>query len=197
MGSYGRNFGFRIVPESENRPGRFSVPTTGTKIPIGAPIVTNGPAGTDTAGRQIVALAAAGTLARKGQTGILVYEYGPDAYAGFDPQLTTYSDMGDAPLGAAVQMVSGPNVKIVLKNTPEETFLVTRTYAARKMVEELTADKGTTPSTVVVGDYLIPGTGNTTTGFWKVGGGGATPNGWLVVTKVDDARGELEAHFTF
>ncbi len=197
MGSYGRNFEFRIVPESENRPGRFSVPATGSQLPIGIPIVTNGPAGVDSGGRQYVAKAGAGALARKGQTGILLYEYAPDAYAGFDPLLTTYSDMGTVPLGAGVQMISGPNVKVVLRNTVAETFLTARTYAARKMVEELTADKGTTPSTVVVGDYLIPGTGDDTTGYWKVGGGGATPNGWLLVTKVDDARGELEAHFTF
>lgn len=197
MGSYGRNFGFRIIPESENRPGRYAVAKTGNKIPIGAPIAVTAGATPDTGGRQIVGLAAEGSVKRKGETGILVYEYGPAAFAGDDPFLTTYADKDVAPLGAAVQLVSGPNVKVVLRNTVANTFLESRDYTARKMVAGLTADQGTTASTLVVGDYLVPGVGTDSGGYWKLGGGGATPNGWLVITKIDDARGELEAHLTF
>lgn len=195
MGSYGRNFEFRIVPQSENRPGRFATPATGTKIPIGAPIVTNAAGGVDSGGKQRVQLAAAGAAPDKGAAGIAVFEYGPAAYAGNDIALTTYSDMDTVPLDAGVQMVSGPNVKVVLRNTVEQTFLTQRNYTARRMVAGLTADQGVTPSTVAVGDTLVPGPGTDAGGYWAVTGAGEA--GWLRVTKVDDARGELEAHFTF
>lgn len=195
MGSYGRNFEFRIVPQSENRPGRFATPATGTKIPIGAPIVTDAGAGVDSGGKQRVALAGAGVAPEKGAAGIAVFEYAPAAFAGNDPFLTTYSDMDTVPLDSGVQMVSGPNVKVVLRNTVAQTFLTQRNYTARLMVAGLTADQGVTPSTVAVGDTLSPGAGTDTAGYWAVTGAGQT--GWLRVTKVDDARGELEAHFTF
>ena len=149
MGTYGRNFGFRIVPESRNRKGRFAAPATGSRLPIGVPVVADTAAGTTsltaypTQNVQTVKLATGAQAPVEGQSGILVYEYGPAAFAGFDPALTLYSDLDTVPLGANVQLVNGPNVKVLLKNTrrrpscmsvttPPETWLpVYRRHAVR------------------------------------------------------------------
>jgi hypothetical protein len=86
-------------------------------------------------------------------------------------------------------MVSGSEVKVVLRNTADRTFLNTRSYAGRVMVAGL----GATP-TLAVGDYLTPGTGDDDAGYWAEG---TAANGWLVITNVDAARGEVEARLTF
>jgi len=191
MGTYGRNFEFRIPPEAENRPGRYAVPATGAVIPIGAPIVAT-PAGVPVApyDLQPVTLAAPAAARVPGACGILVYEYGPAAFAGNDPYLTTYSDLGFAPLGAAVQMVSGPEVKVVFKNTVDNQFLSSRSYLGRMMV----AGFGATP-TVAVGDLLAPGTGTDAAGYWAETSDAAVA--WLRVVHIDTARAEVEARFIF
>lgn len=190
MGTYGRNFAFRISPESENRPGRFSVPVTGNVIPLGAPIVTDTTAGLDSMGNQIVKLAPNGTAPIGGFAGIAVYEFAPAAFAGFDPLLTTFSDLGTVPLGKAVQLVSGPYVKVVFSNTVAEMFLAARQYPGRTMVNGL----GATP-TVSVGSYLVPGTGDDVNGYW-VSTASAT-NAWMVITLVDTVRAQVEARMLF
>jgi len=197
MSSYGRNFGFRITPRSENRKGRFAAPATGNRLPIGVPVVADTSAGNTTLTAypvqnvETVKLATGAQAPVVGQCGILVYEYGPAAFAGFDPTLTLYSDLDTVPLGANVQMVNGPNVKVVLKNTLAQTFLHVRNYAARTMVAGLTA---VTP-TVSVGTYLTPGTGDDVNGYWTVTA--TQSQAWLVVTSVDTNRLELEAHLAF
>jgi hypothetical protein len=172
MGTYGRNFEFRIPPEAQNRKGRFVVPATGTPIPIGAPVVVT---------------PAAAPNAHKG---IVVYEWGPAAFAGSDPFLTTYSDRDYVPLGGAVQLVSGPEVKVVFTNTAAQVFLNTRSYPGRIMV----AGMGATP-TLAVGDFLTPGTGNDTAGYWAETA--IEADAWLVVDHVDVGRQEVEATFLF
>jgi hypothetical protein len=192
MGSYGRNFEFRIVPETENRLARYATPATGTWV-IGSAVAADNTAGFDALGRQIVKQAAASTPPVKGQHGLLLYEYaeGQAVYAGQDPYLTTYSDFSTAPVSKGIQVVSGPNVKVVFRNTDAQTFLVTRTYAARTMV----AGAGATP-TVAPGDFLEPVTNpSDTAGYWQETSTAA--NAWLVVTKVDTSRGEVEAMFNF
>src|SRR5262252_8281196 len=163
MTTYGRNFGFRIAPESELRHGRFSTPATGNPIPLGAPVIADLAAGADSFGNQIVKLAPSGTLSTaQGMLGVLVYEYAPAAFAGLDPMLATYSDPGTAPLGKAVQLViGGGQTKIWLANTVTSSFLSSRTYAGRTMVNGL----GASP-TVIVGNYLVPGTGDDVNGYW-------------------------------
>ena len=126
-----------------------------------------------------------------GKGGILVYEYGPAAYAGDDPFLTTYSDKDTAPAGAAVQVVNGTDVKVVLRNTDDETFLHVRDYEGRTFV----AGIGIATPTLAVGDMLTPGTGDDTDGYWAETGTAA--NAWLVITKVDNDRGEVEARLNF
>lgn len=189
MGTYGRNFEFRVPPQSGQRAGRYSVPTTGAVIPIGAPVVVTAAAAADGLGMAPVTLATGATNPVSGIHGIAVYEWGPAAFAGDDPDLTTYSDKGYVPLGAAVQVVSGADVKVVLSNTVASTFLINRSYAGRVMVAGL----GATP-TLAVGDFLTPGTGDDTSGYWAEGN---ATNGWLVIVGVDAARSEVEARFTF
>lgn len=194
MGSYGRNFEFRIVPTAHNRLARFATQTSGdyaTVIPQGAPV--QGTGSFDDLGREKVELADAATPPVKGRCGIGLYEHGDGAtWAGDDPFLTTYSDKGTLPAAKAVQVVSGPNVKVVFKNTEDETFLQTREYEARTMVAGMS---GATP-TVAVGEYLEPHSSpSDSNGYWQETA--TADNAWLVITKVDSDRGEVEAQFLF
>lgn len=190
MGTYGRNFEFRAPPRGGQRGGRYSVPTTGSEIPIGAPLVVTGGGSATSLGLTVCTLATGGSVPKSGVSGIAVYEWAPAWQAGSDPYLTTYSDKDTIPLGAAVQLVSGPDVKVVFTNTVASTFLTNRAYAGRVMV----AGFGATP-TVAVGDFLTPGTGNDSAGYWAETGTAA--NAWLVVTHISTSRGEIEARFTF
>jgi len=141
-----------------------------------------------------VVLASAGTPPVKGRHGIGIYEHGDgDTWAGFDRQLTTYSDLGTLPPAKAVQLVSGPNVKVVFRNTDDETYLNVREYEGRTMVAEIG-----TPATpnVTAGDYLEPHSSpSDTNGYWQ--STATRANAWLVVTRVDVDRGEVEAQFLF
>lgn len=208
MGTYGRNLEFRVPPQSEYRMGRFATnPTplsgsgsagTGASgtglIPIGAPVIADTTAGADSMGRQTVKLATSadsgGDVPAPGLAGIAVYEYGPAAFAGSDPLLTTYSDLGVVPAGRGVQVVHGTHVKVVFYNTIAEVFLGQRTYPQRTMVNGL----GATP-TVTVGDFLIPGLGDDTDGYWV---STATAAGaWFVITLIDTVRVACEARMLF
>lgn len=190
--NYGRNFGFLASPKGAQRDGRFKVPTTGTAIPLGAPVKADLGEAPDALGLQPVELATGAQAPIKGLSGILVFEYkGMEGFAGDDPYLTTVSDKDTAPLGAAVQVVSGDAVKVWLKNTNDVVFLENRTYAGRTMVSE---GAGATPN-VDVGSFLTPGAGTDADGYWAVTTNAA--QAWLVVTAVDDARGEIQARFLF
>lgn len=190
MGTYGRNFEFRIPPRAERRHGRYSVPTTGTKIPMGAPVRATDDADPTALDLQPVTLLTSATPPVPGMCGLVLFEHAPAAFAGVDPFLTTYSDLGDVPLGSAVQVIHGSEIKVVFKNTVENDFLDARTYAARTMV----AGMGATP-TIAVGDLLTPGPGNDTDGYWQRTAVAA--NGWLRVVHLDLVRLEVEAEFVF
>lgn len=191
MSTYGRNFHFRVPPHGAQRSGRFYLDNGGSDLVIGAPVVVDTVGDENDLGLLPVDKAAADAdRPVPGMGGILVYEYGPAAFAGDDALLTTYSDKDTAPAGKAVQVVNGTDVKVVFVNTEDRTFLNTRDYKGRVMV----AGIGATP-TLAVGDYLTPGTGNDTDGYWKAT---STPGDeWLVVTKVDLDRGEVEARLLF
>lgn len=186
MSTYGRNFDVRVPPLSGQRGSRYSVDEVTV---IGVPVLATGDE--DAYGRQIVELATGDQAKPKvGIGGVMIYEVGPETYDTFN-HLTLYSDISTADAGRPVQVVNGNTVKIVLKNTPASTtFLHTRTYVGRKMV----AGVGATP-TLVVGDYLTPGTGNDTDGYWAKTSTAA--NGWLVVTSIDSVRDEVEARLNF
>lgn len=189
-----RNFEFRVSPRGGQRAGRFSVPSTGTEIVIGAPVkATVGTAPDSELGLQVVELCTGAQAPLKGGlSGIAVFEYkGAEGWAGDDPYLTTYSDKDTVPLGEAVQVVFGDTVKVCFRNTNDVTFLNSRDYTGRTMVSE---GSGATPN-VNVGDYLTPGVGTNAAGYWAVTATAA--NAWLIVTGVDDSRGEVEARLLF
>lgn len=189
--SYGPQFEFRVPPRSGERAARHYLDDTTGAIPIGAPVLVDESGDENVLGQLPVAVAAADSPRPKnGMGGVVVYEYGPAAYAGDDVKLTTYSDKYNVPAGASVQLVSGDTVKVVLRNLEETLFLNTRTYPGRVFVAGL----GATP-TLSVGDFLTPGTGNDSAGYWKETSTEA--NAWLVITKVDADRGEVEARFVF
>ncbi len=185
--SYGRNFEVTVPPHGRDRRGRFFL--DGAALPIGAPVAygTGGTVGgpNDLGLEPVVSVV--GDVAPTEMSGIVLYEYAPNAYAGDDPVLTNYSDKDTVPAGAAVQVVRGDYVKVRFTNTTAETFLNTRDYAGRVMVDL---------AGISVGDLLQPeATPNDTNGYWQAAVTAA--NAWLVVTKVDSARGELEAQMTF
>lgn len=190
MSNYGRNFEFVVPPSGKQRTGQFY--NDGVAIPIGAPVVVdltnNGINALDLV--PVVLATTDQAIPVNGQGGIAVYEYGPAAFAGTDSSLTTYSDMDTVPAGSACQVIHGDDVKVRLSNTTASTFLNTRAYAGRVMV----AGIGATP-TVAVGDMLTPGTGDDTNGYWAETSTAA--NAWLIVTKVDTTRAELEAQLGF
>jgi hypothetical protein len=193
LSNYGKNIEFRVVPVSENRGGRFATQSTadyGTTIPQGAPVKV---VGEDALLRATIELADNGTAPVKGRMGIAIYEHGDGAtWAGVDPSLTTYSDLDTLPAAKAVQVVSGPNVKVVLRNTEDSTFLQTREYTGRIMVAGL---GGATP-TVEAGEYLEPATSpSISNGYWQVTATAA--DAWLVVTSVDNDRDECDAQLLF
>lgn len=200
MSTYGRNFDFRATPEGAERGGRFSLATVdqaGTataSVVIGAPVIafdaSGDPLGEDDLGRTKVALAVGDQAIPKGGLGgILVYEYAPAAYAGYDTLLTTYSDLGSVSAGQAVQVVFGQTAKVVLKNTADSTFMNLRDYAGVTMVAGI--GTAATP-TIVPGDFLTPhDTPSTTNGFWQATADAT--EAWLVITKIDYTRGEVEA----
>lgn len=190
--SYGRNFEFRVPPHGGQRSGRFYLDEDAAVV-IGAPVVVDTAGDENDLGLLPVNLeTGAAARPKPGMGGVLVYEHkNAESFAGFDTALTTYSDIATVPAGKACQVINGSEVKVVLRNTDDSTFLNTRDYDGRKMVAGL---GGATP-TVTVGEYLTPGTGDDTDGYWAVTADEA--NAWLVVTKVDNDRGELEARLLF
>jgi hypothetical protein len=192
MGTYGRNFEFRVVPVGDDRGGRYATQTQAaysTVIPQGAPVKV---VGEDSLLRKTVALADAATPPIPGLHGIAIYEHGDGAtWAGDDPFLVTESDKSVLPFNKAIQVISNPKNKVVFTNTTTSTFLQTRSYAGRIMVPNL----GATPS-VVRGDYLEPHSSpSDSNGYWQKTATRA--NAWLVVDHVNGTRGEVEAYFLF
>lgn len=192
MSNYGRNFEFRVQPAQGQRASRYIIPATGTPIPMGAPVVVDVSAGNDVKGRLQLGEASGAAKPQSGTAGIPVYEYTYDAFSGFDPVLTNYSDFGVVPVDRGCYLVSGDQVKIVLRNTVDHEFYSSgRTYTGRKMVAGL----GATP-TVAVGDYLRPhDTPSDSNGYWQETS--TASDAWLVIEKVDTDRLEVEARFLF
>lgn len=188
MSSYGQNFSFRVPPRADQRKGRFTAPDD-ADLPIGAPVKADGTT-YDALNSLPVQLASADDSPIPGLSGIVVFEHAPAAFAGDDPALTTYSDKVSVPRGKQCQVVSGKGIKVCFRNTSDRTFLNTRDYDGVTFV----AGVGATP-TVAVGDYLTPGAGNGTSGYWKETSDVA--DAWLVVTKVDATRHEVEAELLF
>lgn len=186
MGTYGRNFEFRITPTEEQRHGRV-IFAGASAVPIGVPLVVASGATPDPNYTNALPanLATGAQPFAHGLCGIGLYEH--IDFNGHDPALTLYSDLDLIPVKRMVQLVSGPNTKVVFTNTADHLFMGTTQYKGRTMV----AGMGATP-TVAVGDYLTPGVGTDAGGYWAEG---TAANGWLRVTHVDAARQLVEAEF--
>lgn len=189
MGSYGRNFEFRVPPVHGQRGGRYVLDAASDALPIGVPVRAADGATADEGltGALPVTLATGAQVPKTGMCGLVLFEH-IDLY-GFDPVMYNASDRDTCPPGKMVQVIAGDRVKVVFKNTSDRTFLQTRAYTGRTMV----AGMGATPS-LQVGDFLTPGAGNDDDGYWAEG---TAANGWLVIERVDAARDEVEARFTF
>ena len=193
MGSYGRNFDFRVMPDGGQRGGRYMLSTTAA-IPIGAPVVYDGSIDTTTFGNGVIGvrLALGAQPPRPALSGIAVYEHAPAAYAGFDPFLVNYSDIDTVPAGKMLQVVNGRETKVVLTTTVARSFLHTRSYTGRVMVAGM---GGSTSGDAEPGSFLTPGVGDDTNGYWATTA--TASNGWLVVTAADETNLEVEARMTF
>lgn len=193
MGSYGRNFDFRVMPFGAGRGARFLLGGA-TNIPIGSPVKYDGSVDASAYGTGVrgVKLAVGAQAPRPALSGIAVYEHAPNGLAGTDPVLTNYSDIDTVPYGKLCQVVSGDHVKVVLTTTVANTFLHTRAYTGRVMVAGI---GGSTSGDAEPGSYLTPGDGTDTLGYWATNS--SASNGWLVVTDVSQANLEVEAVMTF
>lgn len=188
MGSYGRNVDFRVVPLEYQRRGRITQDET-TDIAMGAPFIIADAAVPDKYWTDALPakLATGAQPPKRGMCGIGIYEW--IDFNQLDAEYYTYSDKDLIPTKKEFQLISGDGVKVVFKNTADRKFMGIRNYKGRIMV----AGMGATP-TVKVGDYLSPGTGNDTAGYWA---SSTSANGWLHVTNVDSKRQEVEAEFVF
>lgn len=166
-----RNFEFAVPPHGGQRAGRY---TSAASVQIGAPVVVSG---AESDGRLPVVLQTSATTPPKpGKGGILVYEELFTDATGDSP-----SDVIKCPAASPVQVVSGQDVKVRLRNT-DAVLMV--------------AGVGATP-TLSVGDYLAPQTSaSDVNGYW-VGVGTTATNAWLVVTSINNTTGEVEARLNF
>lgn len=183
MTSLGPNFSFKQSPDPKNRRGRHK--TGGSAIPQGAPVAVPDDAVADGNGRTAFELVTSGEPPRPGKSGICVWEARDANFAGYDPVLTTATDLRDAPANTPAQLVSGTEVVVALINTGDFSFDGQRDYPGRVMVGGLDA----TP-TVAVGTLLMPGPGtDDTTGYWQEAD--SDENAWLIVTEVGIIEGGL------
>lgn len=187
MGSYGRNIEFRVTPEEYMRRGRIIL-GQGSDVPIGVPLLVGTTPDPLWTGALPATLATGAQAPSPGMSGLGIYEWVD--FNGLDEQLFSSSDRDKIPNGKQFQLISGKGVKVVFKNTTAHSFMGTRNYAGRTMV----AGMGATP-TVLVGDYLTPGTGSDAAGYWARTA--TATQGWLRVTNVDATRQEVEAEFVF
>lgn len=183
MGAYGRNAWFLNPPEPNQRRGRYVLEAA---TQIFAPVE----AGTDVDvnGQRTLTLCDTETAPVQGKHGILIYENPFSVAPGFDPVSYGYGDFHIAPAGASAQLVSGVGIKFRLKNTADEVLMLQQDYPAFVMVDGL----GATP-TLGVDDYIGPGPGNSTDGFWQPTD---AAHAWAIVTAVYDTD-ELDAELIF
>lgn len=185
-----RNFWFIRSPRHTERAGRYVLDSASDPLPQGVPVKVTGD--DDGLGRAVVELATgAQNKPVGGQGGILVYEQ--FRMDGLDTVINTYSDADTVPAGKAVQVVSGENtVKVGFKNTSDDTFLTRTDYPATRV---MVAGVSIATPTVAVGNFLTPGTGNDTDGYWAETSTAA--EAWLVVTAIDAATDTVECVLNF
>lgn len=184
MGTLGRNAYFAVSPNPENRAGQYK--TGDSAIPQLAPVKVVDDVEADANGRIELELATEGVAPVPGLHGVCVYEPWDANFAGYDPVLTTESDITDAPAATPVQLVNGSYVVLGLVNTDDFSFDGQRDYDGRIMVA---GASGATIS-VGVGTKLMPGPGtDDDSGYWQEAD--TDENAWLVVTGHEAIEGNL------
>ncbi len=188
MSNYGRNFEFLQSPLPQHRLGRYVTKATGAVIPLGAPVRVPTGAVANAEGRLPLELCTGATEPEVGRHGILIHEYAFLAERGRDPVQTVVSDYDTAPLNAPSQLCYGDECKVRLINTVARSFQGQRAYTGRVVIGGL----GATP-TVAVGNWLTPGVGDDTSGYWAVTATKA--QAWFYVTLVDSTFVEAQMLF--
>lgn len=184
MSTYGRRFWFLTPPEPNERRGRYVVGDD--PIVIGAPVEAE--ATIDANGQRELTLRTTAVAPVQGKHGILIYENPFATAPGLDPVQQAIGDFEKAPVDAPAQLVSGVGIKFRLKNVAAEVIQGQKTYPALAMVGGL----GATP-TLAVDNYIGPGVGNDTDGYWQEAD---LAHAWAVVTCVYDT-GEIDAELVF
>lgn len=188
MSNWGRNFEFLQTPFMQHRLGRYKLHTTA--LPIGAPVKLRTASGVDSLGRQTLELATAATDKVVGRVGLAVYVHAFRALIGDDPFITDVSDKDLVPASKPCLLVHGTEVKVRFTNTEDREFLYNRDYTGRTMVDETGATIQLEP-----GDYLVPGGGNDTDGYYVKTTD--VDDAWFLVTDVREDRGYVDAQMLF
>ena len=180
--SYSRYFGMRSF-ENVVRDARFRVPSTGTPIKIGAPVMLDGA----NPGR----LQAATEAAEPGPNcGLVIFEHIQNKS---DALTTSYDAPYDqVPLGQYAQMMHGAGTKVWFKNQADKVLYDGRTQTGGTLL-----DASVDLNTLTPGTGLVPagnGTFRTTDGTATADVGGTA---WLVVEQVNPSTGVVEARLTF
>ena len=186
-----RNFEYRVSPRGPERGSRYvlkadeAAPRT-----KGVPVKTTGDF--DAQGRAVVSLVTgAQDKPKAGQGGILDFEL--FRKEGLDNYIQTYSDYDTVEAGTPVQVVTGENrVRINYRNTEDGSFYSRAGYPAGRI---MIAGVSIATPTVALGDYLTPGTGNDTAGYWAETSD--IDEAWLVVQRVDKDTGDVEVTVNF
>lgn len=187
MGSYGRHFDFRQPPLPQHRLGRYAIEDA---VLIGAPVQVPSSPDVDAQGRLPLELCTSAVHPLPGKHGILIYEFPTPNKDGYDPVVTSFSDLDTAPAGSPVQLVHGTEVRVAYWNLEAVNFQDQRDYDARTMV----AGMGATP-TLAAGDMLTPGGGNDSVGYWVETAD--VDLAWILVTNVDLNIGLVEGQLLF
>lgn len=173
---YSRYFGMRSF-ENVVRDGRFRVPSTGTPIKIGAPVMLDG----DNPGR----LKPATDAAVPGpNTGLAIFEHIQNKSDALTMSIDPPYDA--VPLGQYAQMMHGPGVKVWFKDLADKGLYDGRVQTGGTLLAA---------SVVAALADLDPGTGLGPDGAGKFEV--VTENAWLVVEQVNPSTRVVEARFTF
>jgi len=183
-----RNFGVRRFTNLV-REGRFRGLASGTELRLGT-MVEIDPSDTDRIRQATATAISGGGDTATDSCGILWYEHDSQTFnsppfggaAGQLPQ-----DLDTAPNGRMVQVLSGPGVKVWLRNTDVNTTEPGLTYENTRAAVTMVDGLGTATPTVEVGELL----GWNTSGYWAVTTTAA--EAFLRVTAVDNDLKTLDA----
>lgn len=178
--SYSRNFGMRSF-ENVVRDGRMRVPSTGTALKIGEPVML------DNANPGKLKAATEAVAPGPG-CGIVVFEHIQNKS---DALTTAYDSPYDSvPLGVYAQMMHGVGTKVWFKNSTSKTLYDGRVRSAFSFIVD-------TVATTMVGKGLVPDGA----GKWRLTDGTTTADvggaAWLIIEQANPSTGLVEARFTF